>query len=597
VLTEEVVSGDGDDGESTKSYTYDANDRPLTITFKGETFWYVYNGHGDVMALTDKDGNVAARYEYDAWGLVTRMYNRYGERVREGIGWIGDLGTGNGSPGSVQGPNGGGNTTPDYHPGNGNTNSDGSTPNPSSAMVTPTESDSTPTSELTLSDIMTPETEPTDDITTELVKENPIRYAGYYWDRKTQFYYLQARYYDPRPARFISEDSYEGEIENPQSLNQYLYVENNPLIYLDPTGQMKLTQIDDLGTGLYDSLKGMITGIFSISTYRGLYQMGKALYKGEISLVDIGKSVVSSTFGPYVYVAKNTGPVFGGHPSNSQVREYGKNLGELLISFAASAKATSIITKYAPSLEKLLSKLKDKSASKFLGCNCFTAGTKVKTDGGEKNIEDIQVGDVVLSKNEVTGEVDYKEVTATFNHETDEIYKIHVGNQTIEATYNHPFWVYGKGWTFVKDLMPDDLLVQSDGNTLKIDSIDLEHKHVTVYNMTVDDFHTYFVSDLGIWVHNTSCSFGIGKYLTAQELNLALSAVKSGKDITFRTKQQAIDFIKSKFAGFKEEAAGNRSAEGWHFDSHPVDGSSKAINHINIYSKKQGFRVHIFWSE
>ena len=238
VLTEEVVSGDGDDGESTKSYTYDANDRPLTITFKGETFWYVYNGHGDVMALTDKDGNVAASYEYDAWGLFTRMYNRYGERILEGIGWIGDLGTCNGSPGSVQGPDGGGNgnTTPDYHPGNGNANGSVSTPSQSPATATPTETGSTSTSDLTLSDIVTTETEPTDDITTELVKENPIRYAGYYWDRKTQFYYLQARYYDPRPARFISEDSYEGEVKNPQSLNLYTYVANNPLTYINPSG-------------------------------------------------------------------------------------------------------------------------------------------------------------------------------------------------------------------------------------------------------------------------------------------------------------------------------------------------------------------------
>ncbi|CAM3843210.1 polymorphic toxin-type HINT domain-containing protein [Marinicrinis lubricantis] len=141
------------------------------------------------------------------------------------------------------------------------------------------------------------------------------------------------------------------------------------------------------------------------------------------------------------------------------------------------------------------------------GCNCFTAGTKVLTDEGEKNIEDIEVGDKVLSKDEATGEVAYKEVTATFNHETDEIYKIHVGGQTIEATFNHPFYVEGKGWTFVKDLKVGDLLVQSDGNTLKIESIELEHKQVTVYNMTVDEFHTYFVSDLGIWVHNTSCSY------------------------------------------------------------------------------------------
>lgn len=68
-----------------------------------------------------------------------------------------------------------------------------------------------------------------------------------------------------------------------------------------------------------------------------------------------------------------------------------------------------------------------------------------------------------------------------------------------------------KGWTFVKDIEVGDLLVQSDGNKIKVDSIELENKHVTVYNMTVDDFHTYFVSDLGIWVHNNNCNVKISK--------------------------------------------------------------------------------------
>ncbi|WP_379157930.1 polymorphic toxin-type HINT domain-containing protein [Paenibacillus sp. sgz5001063] len=62
-----------------------------------------------------------------------------------------------------------------------------------------------------------------------------------------------------------------------------------------------------------------------------------------------------------------------------------------------------------------------KSGSSSSGCNCFVAGTKVQTDEGEKPIEDIEVGDKVLSKNEENGEVAYKEVTETLNHETDEI--------------------------------------------------------------------------------------------------------------------------------------------------------------------------------
>lgn len=59
---------------------------------------------------------------------------------------------------------------------------------------------------------------------------------------------------------------------------------------------------------------------------------------------------------------------------------------------------------------------------------------------------------------------------------------------------------------YVKNLKVGDLLVQIDGNTLKFESIGLEYKQVTVYNMTVDKFHTYFVNDLGIRIHNTEPS-------------------------------------------------------------------------------------------
>ncbi|QDH21613.1 polymorphic toxin-type HINT domain-containing protein [Saccharibacillus brassicae] len=111
-----------------------------------------------------------------------------------------------------------------------------------------------------------------------------------------------------------------------------------------------------------------------------------------------------------------------------------------------------------------------------------------------------------MSKDENTDEVTYKQVTATSNHETDEIYSIHVGDQVIESTYNHPFWVVGKGWVFVKDLKPGDLLEQSDGKTLEVGTIEIQQRQTTVYNMTVEGFHTYFVSGLGIWVHNDECS-------------------------------------------------------------------------------------------
>ncbi len=221
-------------------YTYDELGRPLSIRFKGETFWYVYNGHGDVVAFTDQNGEIAARYEYDEWGLVTRMYNRYGERVREGIGWIGDLNIGNGGPRSPYGP-ADDNEDYDDHPGDGRGNANGWEKNnkeESEIELLSTEEVSLITElfDASLLYAEEDEVEPTADITTDLVKENPFRYAGYYWDRKTQFYYLQARYYEPRDGRFISMDVWRGDVTNPLSLNRYVYGLNNPINFVDPSG-------------------------------------------------------------------------------------------------------------------------------------------------------------------------------------------------------------------------------------------------------------------------------------------------------------------------------------------------------------------------
>ncbi|WP_432776282.1 RHS repeat-associated core domain-containing protein [Brevibacillus gelatini] len=68
---------------------------------------------------------------------------------------------------------------------------------------------------------------------------NPYQYSGEMYEEQTGFYYLRARYYDPKVGRFVSEDTYKGRVENPLSLNRYTYVENNPLRYVDPTGHIK----------------------------------------------------------------------------------------------------------------------------------------------------------------------------------------------------------------------------------------------------------------------------------------------------------------------------------------------------------------------
>ncbi|MFM1652571.1 RHS repeat domain-containing protein [Brevibacillus sp. B_LB10_24] len=65
---------------------------------------------------------------------------------------------------------------------------------------------------------------------------NPFKYTGEMYDNESKLYYLRARYYDPSVGRFISEDTYKGQVDNPLSLNRYVYTQNNPINFIDPTG-------------------------------------------------------------------------------------------------------------------------------------------------------------------------------------------------------------------------------------------------------------------------------------------------------------------------------------------------------------------------
>ncbi|NCC88083.1 MAG: RHS repeat-associated core domain-containing protein, partial [Clostridia bacterium] len=65
---------------------------------------------------------------------------------------------------------------------------------------------------------------------------NSYLYAGYQYDEETGLYYLNARMYDSETARFVQEDTYRGNPNDPLSLNLYTYCANNPLKYEDPSG-------------------------------------------------------------------------------------------------------------------------------------------------------------------------------------------------------------------------------------------------------------------------------------------------------------------------------------------------------------------------
>ncbi|NEW04688.1 hypothetical protein GK047_01470 [Paenibacillus sp. SYP-B3998] len=200
--------------------------------------------------------------------------------------------------------------------------------------------------------------------------------------------------------------------------------------------------------------------------------------------------------------------------------------------------------------------LESQAISRFALSQCFIAGTMILTDNGEKRIENIRVGDKVLAKDDKTGEMQYKEVKQLFQHEVDQTITISVGSEKITTTKEHPFWIVGKGWVSSEDLMVGERLTTSEGKEISIDRIDVKNEHVIVYNFEVQDYHTYFISDLGIWVHNActtnwKSSKQFGHTFTEHGAKRATSSLmdraRSTKDDQgqWLNNEQAADFLHS----------------------------------------------------
>ena len=87
---------------------------------------------------------------------------------------------------------------------------------------------------------------------------NEICYTGGIYDVSTGLYYLNARYYDPNDGRFISQDTYRGNSIDPSTLHLYVYCQNNPINYIDPSGHSVATSGIELSASYGIGVKGSL---------------------------------------------------------------------------------------------------------------------------------------------------------------------------------------------------------------------------------------------------------------------------------------------------------------------------------------------------
>ena len=138
------------------------------------------------------------------------------------------------------------------------------------------------------------------------------------------------------------------------------------------------------------------------------------------------------------------------------------------------------------------------------------------------------------SYNVETGERVLKEVKEVLVRENDELLHIETSRGAIDATTSHPFYVVGKGWVAAGDLAVGDGIQAISGDAgivtgLKLEKLD---QPIPVYNLDVEDFHSYFVAD-GVLVHNYKDDIKEFRAIAKQEgvdLNAFSDAVHAHKN-------------------------------------------------------------------
>lgn len=149
---------------------------------------------------------------------------------------------------------------------------------------------------------------------------------------------------------------------------------------------------------------------------------------------------------------------------------------------------------------------KTATASKYIDVNsCFLADTKIAmADDSVKNIQDVQIGDLVESFDEQTMEYKPGYVSNVFHHQPEEMTDYYlIFNDDLKITPNHPVYVNGK-WITAGEIQIGDYFGK------EITSIQRVYQQVPTYNFEVEPYHTYNVvwgSSVSI-VHNMGAETG-----------------------------------------------------------------------------------------
>jgi len=359
-------------------------------------------------------------------------------------------------------------------------------------------------------------------------------FTGQHADSNTGLDYYNARYYDPTAGQFASADTaLPGNGFDIWGLSRYAYVEGNPVMRTDPTGNVMAYAGG--GGGCYPCSSAPKSSPSPSVTWWNpfTYHWSAAVHVAKTqvptihadpggaqdNLIALGRNLHGPARSFYVsalstardWTGGETADLYSGDPGRvlratagavlfaanfvpgvGEGANAAKDVGQIAIDEAVS---------HAPQAEHAVQDLAETCA-----VNSFTAGTLVlMADGSKKPIEQLKAGDKVMAGDAQKGSAKPETIQQVIvGHGLKHLYVIHVDGGTIEATYNHPFWVTDKSdFEWAQDLKPGEHLLLADGRAPPITEISHHDEITTVFNLSIQEIHTFYVGPNAVLVHNS----------------------------------------------------------------------------------------------
>jgi RHS repeat-associated protein len=350
------------------------------------------------------------------------------------------------------------------------------------------------------------------------------------------------------PMLFLSPDQFIPDPTNTLSYNRYAYVNYNPLTDIDPTGFDNLSASD-----LYDLNNNPQSTFYFANGLTGMGGTGMIFGLGLSSIPNLQTRTFGSGNGD-TFTQDQQHVTFYSPDSQYAVGDFNAQSGKFTwfdgftpspgfesdifrnyASFGAQVRASALSTLREARNDAIIidggeilgpvigtlalrgwgalrgvASASESELGIFAEAKvfCFPKGTEVETPNGQVKIEDIKVGDKVMSYDIDQGKPVVRTVTALIRKETVHWYNVTIGDETIKVTGAHPLWVANESrWVHARDLKPGMELKRLDGSLVKIAAVTIEKlaQPEATFNLEVEHDHNYFAGTQRstVLVHNT----------------------------------------------------------------------------------------------